>query len=44
MALPELLAEVHSHLQQIRDDPSRAVDQKLLEHIDRQVTGMRRLF
>ena len=44
MALLELVDEVHSHLQEIREDPSRALDQKLLEHIDRQVTGMRRLF
>lgn len=40
MALPVLLDQVLSHLQQVGDDPSKTLDQKLLEHVDRQVTGM----
>ena len=44
MALPALLEQVHSHLQEVRIDPAKALNQKLLEHVDRQVTGMCRLF
>ena len=43
MALLALLDQIHSHLQEVRDDPSRGLNEKLLEHVDRQVTGMRRL-
>lgn len=43
MALLALLDNVHSHLQEVRKDPSRGLNEKLLEHVDRQVTGMRRL-
>lgn len=44
MALPALLDQVHSHLLEVRIDPSKPLNQKLLEHVDSQVTGMWRLF
>ena len=44
MALSALLDEVQSHLQGVRSDPSRGLNAKLLEQVDRQVTGMWRLF
>ena len=40
MGIPELLDKVQHHLLQVRNDPSQALDQNLLEHVDRQVTGM----
>ncbi|KAL9134284.1 MAG: hypothetical protein Q9175_004536 [Cornicularia normoerica] len=39
MALPALLDQLHSHLQEVRNDPSRGLSEKLLEQVDRQVTG-----
>lgn len=38
MALPALLGQVHSHLEEVRNDPSKSLNDKLLEHVDRQVT------
>ena len=35
----ELVAELHAHLQEVLDDPSRPLNEKLLKSIDRQVTG-----
>lgn len=39
MALPALLGQVHAHLEDVLKDPIKALDEKLLESIDRQVTG-----
>ena len=44
MALPALLDQVHAHLQEVRDDSNKVLNEKLLEHVDRQVTGMWRLY
>ncbi|KAF6225480.1 hypothetical protein HO133_009480 [Letharia lupina] len=38
MALPALLGQVHSHLEEVRNDPRKSLNDKLLEHVDRQVT------
>lgn len=43
MALPALLDQVQSHLQEVRNDPSKGLNEKLLEHVDGQVTGMWRM-
>ena len=40
MALPALLDQVQSHLQEVRNDPAKGLNEKLLEHVDGQVTGM----
>lgn len=39
MAATALLAQVHAHLEDVLKDPTKALDQSLLEGIDRQVTG-----
>ena len=44
MTLPALLEKVQYHLLQLRNDPSQALDQTLLEHVDKQVTGTWHLF
>lgn len=44
MALPVLLGQVHAHIQEVRNDPSRGLNVKLLENIDTLVAGMWRLF
>ena len=41
MALPALLDRVQSHLQEVRNEPSKSLDEKLLDHVDRQVSGKR---
>ena len=43
-ALSALLDQLHSHLQEVRNDPSNVLNQMLLENVDRQVTGMWHLF
>ena len=44
MAVPALVGQVHTHLQEVRNDPSKDLNEKLLEQIDRLVTGMWHLF
>ena len=39
-ALSTLLDQLHSHLQEVRNNPSNILNQTLLENVDRQVTGM----
>ena len=43
-ALSALLDQLQSHLQEVRDDPSNVLNQMLLEHVDKQVTGMWHLY
>lgn len=43
-ALSALLDQLHSHLQEVRNNPSSTLNQKLLGNVDRQVTGMWHLF
>lgn len=40
MALPALLDQVHAHLQEVRNDSSKVLNEKLLENVDRQVTEL----
>ena len=40
MELPALVEKVQNHLSQVRNDPNHPLDQKLLEHVNKQVTGM----
>lgn len=39
MTVTNLVSEVQAHLQAVHDHPSQGLDEKLLEGIDRQVTG-----
>ena len=39
MALDRSLGEVHEHLRLVLQKPSTSLDERLLEHIDRQVSG-----
>lgn len=39
MAATALLGQVHAHLEDVLKDPTKILDQRLLESIDRQVTG-----
>ena len=41
MDLGALIEEVRKHLREIHDDPSQAINEKLLEGVNRQVTGAR---
>lgn len=44
MTVQALLGQVNTHLQEVRNDPSKGLNEKLLEQIDGQITGMWRLF
>lgn len=39
MTVTALLGQVHAHLEDVLGDPTKKLDEKLLESIDRQVTG-----
>ncbi|KAL6718646.1 hypothetical protein ACLMJK_002880 [Lecanora helva] len=39
MAMLQLIQETHVHLEEVNSDPSKQLNEKLLESIDRQVTG-----
>lgn len=39
MAVSALLDRVYAHLQDVLKDPTKALDENLLQSIDRQVTG-----
>ena len=39
MSVSALVEEVQAHLQEVHDDPSKGLNDKLLDSIDRQVSG-----
>lgn len=42
MAVSTFLGQVYAHLDDVLKDPAKPLDEKILEHIDRQVTGTSR--